>query len=159
MIYLQNTQMQIKNKQYKYLNGSKLKVCIVVARFNGEITNKLLENALQTLKKCKVSDKNIRVVYVAGSVELPYGLHQIAQLSKFKKPDFLVALGCIIRGETPHFDYVAKMAQEGALEVMLEDDIPVGFGVLTVNNLKQAKVRIHVGGEAALAGLELALLK
>lgn len=152
--------MQIKNKQKnkpaKYINGFKLRGCIVVARWNSEITDKLLKNALTVLEKCKMAEKNIRITYVAGSVELPFALHKMALTKKY---DFLVALGCIIRGSTPHFDYVCKMAQEGILEVMLEDDIPVGFGVLTVNNFKQAKQRIHVGSEAALAALELGLLK
>lgn len=152
--------MQIKNKQknniYKYLDGSKLKGCIVVARWNNMITDKLLENALGALKKCHVAEKNIRVVRVAGSVEIPFALLKFAKSERY---DFLVALGCIVRGDTPHFDYVCKMAQEGILEVMLEEEIPVGFGVLTVNNMKQAKARIHVGGESALAALELALIK
>ncbi|MEK9182720.1 MAG: 6,7-dimethyl-8-ribityllumazine synthase [Patescibacteria group bacterium] len=148
--------MQIKNKQIKYFNGSKLKGCIVVSRFNNKITEKLLKDALQILKKCRMVEKNIRIVHVAGAVELPFALHKLALTKKY---DFLVALGCIIKGKTPHFDYVCKMAQEGVLEVMLEDDIPVGFGVLTVNNIKQAKERIHVGGEAALAALELCLIK
>jgi len=148
--------MQIKNKTYKYLNGSKLKGCIVVARWNSKITDKLLESALQTLKKCKMAEKNVRVVRVAGSIEIPLALHKMALSKKY---DFLVALGCIVRGDTPHFDYVCKMAQEGILKVMLEDNIPIGFGILTVNNLEQAKQRIHVGGEAALAALELSLLK
>lgn len=150
--------MQIKNKQkntVKYLNGKKLKVGIVVARRNSKITDGLLKSALTMLKKNKLSGKNIRVVSVAGSVEIPFALHKLA---KSKKYNFLVAIGCIIRGSTPHFDYVCKMAQEGILEVMLEDNLPVGFGVLTVNNTKQAKERIHVGGEAVLAALELALL-
>ncbi len=161
--------MQIKNKQkeiVKYLDGSKQKACIVVARWNSEITNKLLENALLVFKKCKVPEKNIRVVSVAGSVEIPFALHKMAQLKKPARPngrsvgyDFLVALGCVIRGETPHFDYVCKIAQEGVLKVMIEDNIPIGFGVLTMNNLAQAKKRIHVGGEAAIAALELSLLK
>ncbi len=128
----------------------------MVARWNNEITNKLLQSALFAIKKCKILKKNIKVVHVAGAVEIPFALHKMALTKKY---DFLVALGCIIRGETPHFDYVAKMAQEGALEVMLEDNIPVGFGVLTVNNLKQARDRIHVGSEAALAALELSLIK
>ena len=149
-------QIRTKNKTYKYINGAKLKACIVVARWNSEITDKLLENALLALKKCKIAEKNIRIIHVAGSVEIPFALHKMALTEKY---NFLVALGCIIRGETPHFDYVCKMAQEGALEVMLEDNIPVGFGVLTVNNLKQAKRRVHVGSEAALAALELGLLK
>ena len=149
-------QMQIKNKSYKYLNGRKLKAGIVVARWNSEITQGLLESALATLKKCNLSDKNIRVISVAGSVEIPFALHKLAQS---RKHNFLIALGCVIRGDTPHFDYVCKMAQEGILKVMLEDNIPVGFGVLTTDNIKQARVRMHVGGEAALATLELSLLK
>ncbi|MDD5721410.1 MAG: 6,7-dimethyl-8-ribityllumazine synthase [Candidatus Pacebacteria bacterium] len=148
--------MHIKNKKYKYLNGKNLKVGIVVARWNSEITEPLLQNALQMLKNCNIADKNIEKMSVAGSVEIPFALHKMA---KSKKYDFLVALGCVIKGDTPHFDYVCKMAQEGVLKVMIEDNIPVGFGVLTVNNIKQARQRIHVGGEAALAALELALLK
>ena len=148
--------MQIKDKTTIYLDGSKQKACIVVARWNYEITSKLLESALEALKKCKMSEKNIRMVHVAGSVEIPFALHKMAQTKKY---DFLVAIGCVIRGETPHFDYVCKMAQEGVLKVMIEDNIPIGFGVLTMNNLEQAKERYHVGGEAALAALELAFLK
>ena len=148
--------MQIKNKTYKYVDGSKLKACVVATRWNNEITDKLLKSSLQSLKKCKVKEENIRIVRVAGSVELPFALHKLAQSNKY---DFLVALGCVIKGETSHFDYVCKMVQEGVLKVMIEDTIPVGFGVLTVNNIKQAKERIHVGGEATLAVLELSLLK
>ncbi|MDR3519340.1 MAG: 6,7-dimethyl-8-ribityllumazine synthase [Candidatus Pacebacteria bacterium] len=152
--------MQIKNKQKKvsaeYLDGTKVKVGIVLTRWNSDITDKLLENALEALKKSKVNSRNIRVAHVSGAVEIPFALHKLAKSREF---DFLVALGCVIKGDTPHFDYVCKMAQEGALKVMIEDNIPVGFGVLTVNNLEQTKERIHVGGEAALAALELALLK
>lgn len=160
--------MQIKNKtnNKKFLNESKLKVAIVVARWNSEITNELLDYALETLVKSKVKKKNIKIIHVAGAVEIPFVLHKLARSKIPDRPngrsggyDFLIALGCVIRGDTPHFDYVCKMAQEGILKVMIEDNIPVGFGVLTVNNIKQAKVRTHVGGEAALAALELSLLK
>lgn len=147
--------MQIKNKTHKYLDGKRLKAGIVVARWNNEITDGLLKSTLVMLKKNKLNKKNIKVISVAGSVEIPFALHKLAMSRKY---DFLVAIGCIIRGSTPHFDYVCKMAQEGILEVMLEDDIPVGFGVLTVDNTKQARARMHVGGEAALAALELALM-
>jgi 6,7-dimethyl-8-ribityllumazine synthase len=147
--------MQIKNKKIEYLDGSKLKVGIVMARFNSDITEKLLENALEALNKSKLKPQNIEVIKVAGAVEIPYVLNKLAKSGDY---DFLVALACVIRGDTPHFDYVCKMVQEGVLEVMLEEDMPVGFGVLTVNNLKQAKARYHVGGEATLAALELALL-
>lgn len=150
--------MQTKNKTYKHYNGARLRVGIVVARWNSKITEGLLKSALKELKNCNLKDSNIKVVSVAGSIEIPFALHKLAKLNKSKKYDFLVALGCIIRGETPHFEYVCKMAQEGVLEVMLEDEIPVGFGVLTVDNIKQAKQRMYVGGEAALAALELALI-
>jgi len=148
--------MQIKNKTYKYLDGKKLKAGIVAARWNNEITDALLKNAVQTLEKCKVAEKNIKIVRVAGSVEVPFALHKLAQSKKY---DFLVALGCVIKGDTPHFDYVCKMAQEGILKVTTEDNIPVGFGILTVNNLRQAEKRIHVVGEATLAALELSMLQ
>ena len=151
--------MQIKNKTYEYHDGSKLRICIVLTRWNYEITERLLESALEALQKCGLNKKNIKIVRVAGSVEIPFALHKLAKLSATKKYDFFVALGCVIRGETPHFDFVCKMAQEGILKVMLEDNIPVGFGVLSVNNIKQAQARYHVGGEAALAALELALMK
>jgi 6,7-dimethyl-8-ribityllumazine synthase len=103
--------MQIKNKEkkniYKYLDGSKLKAGVVVARWNGEITDKLLESALQSLSESKINKNNIRVVSVAGAVEIPFALHKLAKSNKY---DFLVALGCVIKGDTPHFDYVCKMA-------------------------------------------------
>lgn len=148
--------MQTKSKNYKYYNGAKLRVGIVVARWNSAVTDGLLKNAFQELKNCNLKDSNIKVVSVAGSVEIPFALHKLTQSKKY---DFLIALGCIIKGGTPHFDYICKMVQEGVLKVMIKDEIPVGFGVLTVNNIKQAKERMHVGGEAALAALELCLLK
>lgn len=147
--------MQIKNKTHTYFNGDKLKAGIVVARWNSQITEKLLNSTLDSLNSCHLKKNNIKILHVAGSVEIPFALHKLA---KSKKYDFLVALGCVIQGDTPHFDYVCKTAQEGILKVMIEDNIPVGFGVLTVNNVKQAIARTHVGGEAALAALELALL-
>ena len=149
--------MQIKNKNKieKHFDGYKMKVGIVVARFNSEITEKLLASVLETLQKNKVKRENIKIISVAGAVEIPFALHKLA---RSERCDFLVAIACVIRGDTPHFEYVCKMAQEGILKVMIEDNIPVGFGVLTMNTLEQAKIRIHVGGEAALAALELALM-
>ena len=148
--------MQIKNKNYKYLNGKNLRAGIVVARFNQEVTDKLLENALVTLKKCKIEDKGIKVLSVAGAIEIPLALQKMARSGKY---DFLVALACVIRGDTSHFDYVCKMIQEGIIKVMLDESISIGFGVLTTDTFKQAKSRYHVGGEAVLAALELSLLK
>ena len=147
--------MQIKNKATVKLNASNKTVGLVVARFNNDITKALLECAFATLKECKVKEQNITVIEVAGSMEIPFALQLLA---KQKKYDCLVALGCVIRGETPHFDYVCKMAQEGALRVSLDFHIPIGFGVITVNNTKQAQARKHIGGEATIAALELATL-
>ena len=127
-----------------------------MARWNSEITDGLLDEARKAIKKCGLKAQNVKVVSVAGSVEIPFALHKLARSGKY---DFLVAIGCVIRGETLHFDYVCKMAQEGVLKVMIENNIPIGFGVLTVNNMQQAKKRIHVGGEAALSALELSLLE
>lgn len=147
--------MQIKNKKYKYLNAKKLKGCIVVSRWNLGVTKLLLENALDALQKSKMLKENIEIVYVSGSVEIPFALQKKAQSKEY---DFLVAIGCVVRGDTPHFDYVCKMAQEGVLRVSLDYTIPIGFSVLTLENIVQAQDRIIVGGEASLAAVELALL-
>ncbi|MBI4128243.1 MAG: 6,7-dimethyl-8-ribityllumazine synthase [Parcubacteria group bacterium] len=136
--------------------ASRAKVGVVVSRFNQEITNQLLGNANQALRRYRVKEKNVTVVSVAGSIEIPYALQHLARLKRY---DCLVALGCVIRGATAHFDYVCKMVQEGVLRVMLDHHIPIGFGVLTVNTLEQAQARIHVGGEAVAAALELAILE
>jgi 6,7-dimethyl-8-ribityllumazine synthase len=94
-------------------------------------------------------------VSVAGAVEIPFALQVLAKTGNY---DCLVALGCVIRGETPHFDYVCNMAQQGALQVSLNHNVPVGFGVLTLNGEAQARARRHVGAEAVAAALELARL-
>jgi len=148
--------MQLKSKtRTKVFDASARRVGIAIAKFNGRITEAMLKNALRTLKSFKVKAGNIKVVRVPGSMELTFALQTLARSERY---DALVALGCVIRGETPHFDYVCKMAQEGVLRVSLEHNIPIGFGVLTVNDLAQAKARIHLGGEACVAALELARL-
>ena len=148
--------MQLDNKTVISIDATGFKVAVAVSRFNESVTKKLLESTLETLKSSGVILEDIRIVEVAGAVELPYALHVLAQTKKY---NCLIALGCVIRGETPHFDYVCKMAQEGVLRVSLDQSIPIGFGVLTVHNQDQAKARIHVGAEAALAALELAKIK
>ena len=128
----------------------------MASRFNGEVTEGLLRSAKAALKEYGVKEKNLTVVSVAGAVEIPFALQKLALTQRY---DCLVALGCVIQGETPHFDYVCKMAQEGVLRVSQDFRLPIGFGVLTVFNLKQARSRFHVGGEAAEAALELVGLK
>jgi len=148
--------MQITQEKIKTFDAGRFKVGVVVARFNDGITSKLLESALATLKEYKVKEKNIKVISVPGSVEIPYVL---AKIAKSKKYDCLIALGAVIKGETDHYTYVCKMIQEGVLKVMLDYTIPIGFGVLTTNNLAQAEARVQFGGGAAVAALELANLK
>ena len=135
-------------------NASKYRVGIVVAQFNADITEKLLASALKAAKQFKMPVKNITVHRVAGSVEIPVVLKAMAETEKF---DALVALGAIIRGETDHYDYVAKIVTDGVLEVMIDDQpIPVGFGVLTCNNVAQARSRVGSGAGALSAALHTA---
>lgn len=147
--------MQLEKKPTPALNGSRLKVGIAVARFNQEITDTLLASAQAELARAGVAPEHITVYSVPGSVELPFALQKLALAKKY---DCLVAIGCIIKGETSHFDYVCKMAQEGILRVSLDQRIPIGFGIITANNLAQAQVRPHFGSEAVRAAIELALL-
>lgn len=141
---------QAKKARFKKFNCSKYKVGIVCAQFNAHITAGLLASAKKTLSLHKVLSKNIRVEKVAGCIEIPLVLQQLA---KTKKYDCLIAVGAVIKGETPHFDYVAKIVAEGVLRVMLDYSIPIGFGVLMVNNFKQAKTRVSAGSQAAAAAL------
>jgi 6,7-dimethyl-8-ribityllumazine synthase len=147
--------MQLEHKETIKIFAPGKKVGIVTSRFNQEITDGLLEAAKKQLAESGVLQADCRFVSVAGAMEIPYALQKLAQSEKY---DCLVALGCVVRGETPHFDYVCKMAQEGLLRVSLDHNIPIGFGVMTVNNLDQAKARLHIGGEAVLAALELSLI-
>ena len=148
--------MKIEREKVKFFDASRLKVGIVVSRFNNEITDRLLESALATLKDYSVKDKNIHVVSVAGSVETPFALQKLA---KSKKYHCLVALGAVIKGETDHYTYVCKMAQEGVLRVMLDYSIPIGFGILMTETPEQAKARAGSGGSAVSAVLELTNIK
>ncbi len=129
------------------------RVGIVVAQFNSTLTEKLLAGARRVLARYRVPPKNIRIVRVAGCVEIPLLLQGLARENQY---DCLVALGVIIRGETAHFEYVAKMVSEGVLRVMLDHNIPVGFGVLTLNDPGQAKTRLDSGAGAMEAALQSA---
>ena len=146
----------IEQEKRKIFDAGRLKVGIVVSRFNYEITEKLLGGALATLGEYNVQEKNIKVLTVAGSVETPFALQKLA---KTKKYHCLVALGAVIKGETDHYTYVCKMAQEGVLRVMLDYSIPIGFGILMTETLEQARARAGSGGSAVSAALELTKIK
>jgi len=130
---------------------------IVLARFNGFIGERLLEGALDTLVRHGADRSNIEVVRVPGAFEMPLVLKMLAAAGKY---DALIALGAVIRGATPHFDYVAGECAKGISQVGLQYDIPVGFGVLTVDTIEQAIERAgtkagNKGVDAALTVLEM----
>ena len=128
-------------------------VAVVVAKFNGEITTRLLESALAEFERIGVERSQLTVVPVPGAFELP--LAAIA-LAKTRRYVCVVALGCVIRGETPHFDYVASEAASGLQLAALETGIPVSFGVLTCETKEQAEARVDKGADAVRAALEMA---
>jgi len=145
---------------YSTLNipdGTHLHIAIVVAEWNEEITGALLEGALATLKKHGVQEKNILIKTVSGSFELSLGAQWLAQKPQINA---VIALGCIIQGETRHFDFIAQTVANGINEVGLKYNKPVVFGVLTTDNLQQAQDRaggIHgnKGDEAAITALKM----
>jgi len=136
-------------------DASKIKVGIAVARFNEDITEALLEAALHELRAWGVKEANVHIMRVAGSFELPFACQQL--LDK-KKVDAAIALGCIIKGETKHDEYIAHAVFNALQALSRESGKPIGLGILTVNSLAQAKGRIDYGSAAAAAALEAALL-
>ncbi len=140
-------------------DGSSLSISIVVSGFNKDITEPMLEGALATLKEWGVKEEGITVLRVPGAFELPYGC---LKLIKDKKPDGLIALGCVIKGDTEHDRYIASAVAGGIMDLITEHGLPIAFGVITTNNLEQAQVRstgeANKGREAALATLETLLI-
>jgi 6,7-dimethyl-8-ribityllumazine synthase len=134
-------------------HGFRRNVAVVVSRFNGDITTGLLESALEALRECNVGDDAITVVPVPGAFELPLTALALAKTRRFS---CVVALGCIIRGETPHFDLIASEAASGLQLAAIETGIPVAFGVLTTETRDQAEERMDRGAEAARTALEMA---
>jgi 6,7-dimethyl-8-ribityllumazine synthase len=128
-------------------------VAIVVSRFNGEFTSRMLTRALEELADAGVPESLVTVVPVPGAFELPLGA---LALAKTRRYSCIVALGCVIRGETPHFEYVAGEAASGLQLAALETGIPVAFGVLTVESSGQAEARIDKAADAVRAALEMA---
>lgn len=142
-------------------HGRGRRIGIVVSRFNADVTRRLLEGCLSGLAAKGVLKSRIEVVWVPGAVEIPSACLRMARGRRY---DALIALGAVIRGETPHFDYVALMAARGVSEVALRSGMPIAFGVLTTENRRQALARSgkkdNKGKEAAWVALEMAdLLK
>jgi 6,7-dimethyl-8-ribityllumazine synthase len=134
-------------------SGADRTVGVVVARFNGEISNRLLESALEALAAAGVQEERITVMPVPGAFELPIGAMALAKTRRYS---CVIALGCVVRGETAHFEYVAGEAASGIQLAGLETGVPVAFGVLTVETADQAEARVERGADAARAALEMA---
>jgi 6,7-dimethyl-8-ribityllumazine synthase len=134
-------------------SGARRSVGVVVGRFNGGITGELLSRALDELERAGVGREAVTVVPVPGAFELPLAAMALAKTRRYS---CIVALGAIIRGETPHFEYVASEAASGLQLAGLETGVPVAFGVLTVEDEQQAQARLDKGAEAVRTALEMA---
>ena len=140
------------------LAAPQAQIAIVISRFNSFINEQLLAGAIDTLKRTgQVADDNITVIRVPGAVELPLATKRVAASKKF---DAIIALGTVIRGGTPHFEFVANECNKGLAQVSMDFDVPVAFGVLTTDSIEQAIERAgtkmgNKGSEAALSALEM----
>ena len=141
------------------LDASGLKIGIVVSRFNVFITEHLLSGAIDELVKHGADESDIEIIRVPGALEIPLAAKKLCSRGN----DAIVCLGAVIRGETPHFEFIATEAARGVASVAREADIPIMFGVLTTDNVKQATDRAggkcgNKGAETALAAIEMATL-
>ena len=141
-------------------NARGLRFGIVASRFNDFIVDRLLEAAVSTLLKHGVAAGDIEVVRVPGAFETPLAIKKMAVSRRYQA---LIALGCVIRGGTPHFEYVAGEAARGIGQVALNEQIPIGFGILTVETIEQAIERAgtkagNKGADAALAAIQMAIV-
>lgn len=139
------------------LTGSKQKLGIVLGRFNSFIGDALLAGAIDVLERHGVKQTDMTVAYVPGAFEIPLAVQKMARSGDY---DGVIALGAVIRGSTPHFDYVAGECAKGLNSVQLDSGVPIGFGVLTVDSIEQAIERAgtkagNKGAEAAMTVLEM----
>ncbi len=142
------------------LSAKGLKVALLVSRFNDFIGDRLKEGALDTLLRSGANEKDIDIVMVPGSFEIPL---VASKLARKKRYDALICLGAVIRGSTPHFEYVSAEVSKGIARVSLEEGIPISFGIITTDNLEQAIERAgtksgNKGRDAALSAIEMANL-
>jgi 6,7-dimethyl-8-ribityllumazine synthase len=142
------------------LVASDRKFGIVVSRFNEFISKSLLSGALDSLKRHEAADENIDVAWVPGSFEIPLAASRLARSGRY---DAVICLGAVIRGNTPHFDYVAAEVSKGVARVGLESGVPIAFGIITADTLEQAIDRAgakagNKGWQAALTAIEMSNL-
>jgi len=134
-------------------DGTRRGVAVVAAKFNGEVVNKLLASALDELDEAGVRREAVTVMLVPGAFELPIAAMALAKTRRYS---CVVALGCVVRGETPHFEFIASETASGLQLAALETGVPVAFGVLTVESVEQAEARVDKGAEAVRTALEMA---
>ncbi|MEE9141449.1 MAG: 6,7-dimethyl-8-ribityllumazine synthase [Gammaproteobacteria bacterium] len=142
------------------LDASDLRIVLLASRFNDFIVGQLLDGARNALLRHGAKNADINIVWVPGAYELPMAARK---LSESRRYDAIVALGCVIRGATPHFDYVAGECAKGLARVMEQYDVPIGFGVLTTDTVQQALERAgtksgNKGADAAISAIEMANL-
>ena len=153
-------------------DGSRLRIGIVASEFHEDITERLLDGALATLRACKVEQRNIRIARVPGSFEIPFGCLSLLDPDarragpeprakhREKRIDAIVALGCIVKGQTNHNVYIAAAVSRGIMNLSLEYHTPIGFGVITADTLPQAEARskgkTNRGTDAAIAAVSMA---
>ena len=142
------------------VDASGMRIALVVSRFNHLISIRLLDGAREALLAHGLSAENLELIWVPGAFEIPQAARVLAGSGRF---DAIVTLGSVMRGGTPHFDYVCRGVTDGLRAVMQESDVPVGFGVLTTDDIDQALARAggsdgNKGGEVALAAVEMAQL-
>lgn len=139
------------------LTGKGIKVAIVAARFNEFITSKLIGGAEDILKRHEVEENDISLVWVPGAFEIPLAAKKLAASKKY---DAIITLGAVIKGSTPHFDYVCAEVSKGVAHVALDSEVPVIFGVLTTNSIEEAIERAgtkagNKGADAAMTAIEM----
>jgi len=141
-------------------NASPFRFAVVVSRFNEDVTGSLRDAAIAALKEAGATDNHVQLFSVPGAFEIPQAARAAAETGRF---DAIVCLGCIIRGETPHFDYIASAVAHGITDAAADTGVPMAFGVLTTDSLEQASARSgpghdNKGREAAAAAIEMAAL-
>ncbi|MDH5596575.1 MAG: 6,7-dimethyl-8-ribityllumazine synthase [Candidatus Peregrinibacteria bacterium] len=146
---MSNISKNLRENRLEAPNG--VKVAIVQSTYNSDVTDKLTESCVMELEKAGIPEKNVERFMVPGAWELPFG----CQLASKSRPDVIIAIGCIIKGETPHFDFIAKAVSDGIMGLSLKIDLPIIFGVLTTLNEAQAKARTQ-GGARGDKGVEVA---
>ena len=146
-------------KKINQPDASHLRVGVVVSEFNEDITELMLDGVLDTCRAWGVHERNIHILRVPGSFEIPFGCLRL--LKTHANIDTIIPIGCIIKGDTKHDEYLASSVAYGLMRISIEKHIPIAFGIITTNNLRQAKIRsrgsTNKGAEAARAALQSAL--